>query len=100
MAKSAQRNVSGFGTAAVGLFRMLAGSCPDLRQHLVAEQFDRLEECRVRPAANVPLDDLPRMPATLAKEGHTDGPILRAAGRNHSATPTLPTQPPHPHPGT
>src|SRR3546814_18618481 len=65
---------------------MLAGSCPDLRQHLVAEQFDRLEERRVRHAAHVHLDDLPRMAETLVQVENAVGDLVRAAGENHSAT--------------
>src|SRR3546814_9582184 len=92
MAKSAQRNISGIGIAAVGLFRMLAGSCPDLRQHLVAEQFDRLEERRVRHAAHVHLDDLPRMAETLVQVENAVGDLVRAAGENHSATLHVPNR--------
>src|SRR3546814_16528507 len=90
MAKSAQRNVSGFGIAAVGLFRMLAGSCPDLRQHLVGEQFDRLEERRVRHAAHVHLDDIPRMAEKLVQVENAVGDLVRAGGATPYATLTVP----------
>src|SRR3546814_20738467 len=80
---------------------MLAGSCPDLRQHLVAEQFDRLEERRVRPAAHVHLDDLPRLAETLVQVENAVGDLVRAAGEYHSATLHVPNPTrarPHPPP--